>query len=277
MNPTFEPEIHGVAHTNQRIASLLALDLLQGAFLHQPARNARYLDLGCGTGQFTHDELLKRCPPPVKVVAADMAVEMIQYARDNFSHPRITHDVLDIRKDVSSFVTKHGKFERIYSFFALHWTKDQKNAFRNIASLLADGGECLLLFAARTTWLTVYRRLTVNNPRQLYSQVLNSIIPPSQDVDDKVGLISYMSKLLESSNLKPHTCEVVSFVDIIPDPETLIQSEAKWNPIAPLLPEAFRSEFIEDLTREIRNLWSEEADGIPRYFSDVFLVRASKL
>ncbi|CAN7938357.1 unnamed protein product, partial [Ixodes hexagonus] len=277
--PTFTPEVHGIAHEDQRTAALLALDVLKGSFKNKQGYNQQYLDLGCGTGHFTREVLLNRCLSIARIVAADVAVDMIQFAHDHCSHPRITYDLLDIREDVSGFVAKHGKFDRVYSFFALHWMKDQLTTFKNIANLLADDGECLLLFAARTTWLTVYRRLTEKHPGELYSQVLDTIIPQSQDVKDKVGLTSYILNALKSANLKPQTCEVLSFEYNISEPESLIQNEAMWNPVAPLLPGECRPKFIEALTEEIRNLWSEEANGngVPRYFSDVFLVHASKL
>ncbi|EEC01188.1 acid methyltransferase, putative [Ixodes scapularis] len=275
--PTFVPEVHGKGHAHQGSTSLLALELLQASFKRTQGQQQKYLDLGCGTGQFTRNELLKRCPPTARLVAVDVAIEMIQHAQDNFVHPRITHEVLDIRQDVAGFIRIHGKFDRVYSFFTLHWMKDQINAFRNVSSLLVDGGECLLLFPARTTWLNVYRRLTEKHPGKFYSQVIEDMIPTSQDIEDKTGLISYMLNILKRSNLEPQTCEVLSFEHDVPDSEALIQGQATWNPIAPLLPEKMRQEFIQDLTAEIRNLWSEETDGVPHHFSDLFLVHASKI
>lgn len=96
--PTFVPEVHGKGHTHQGSTSLLVLELMQASFKRTKGEQQKYLDLGCGTGQFTREELLKRCPLTARIVAADVAIEMIQHAQDNFVHSHITHEVLDIRK-----------------------------------------------------------------------------------------------------------------------------------------------------------------------------------
>lgn len=49
------------------------------------------------------------------------------------------------------------------------------------------------------------------------------MIPTSQDIDDKAGLIFYMLNILKKSNLEPHTCEVLSIEHDVPDPEALIR------------------------------------------------------
>ncbi|KAG0417899.1 hypothetical protein HPB47_005274 [Ixodes persulcatus] len=82
---------------------------------------------------------------------------MLNYAKRNYGHPDICYDVLDAgSSDVSAFLDKYGKFDRIYSFYCLHWIKDQKAAFRNIGTLLKDDGECLLVFCAQFVLYNVW-------------------------------------------------------------------------------------------------------------------------
>lgn len=126
--------------------NLKALDLLQMCFETRTSNKEQFLDIGCGIGDFTREELLPRCLPCNRLVATDLSEDMLSHAMKNYSHPKIVYDILDIRGDVSGFQQKYGQFERVYSFFCLNWVKDKQVAVNNIWRLLAPGGECILLF-----------------------------------------------------------------------------------------------------------------------------------
>lgn len=144
---THSPELYAKWGSNEnKYFSLRALDLLQLCFDTGTTDDKQFLDVGCGIGDFTREELLPRCLPCERIVAADVSGDMLNYAKKNFSHAKIVYDFLDIAEDVSLFLEKYGQFERIYSFFCLHWVKDKEAAIKNIWRLLAPGGECLLLF-----------------------------------------------------------------------------------------------------------------------------------
>lgn len=59
---------------------------------------------------------------------------------------------------MSSF-QKYDQFERVYSFFCLHWVKDKEVAIQNIWSLLVPGGECVLLFVLGGRGLENWKKL----------------------------------------------------------------------------------------------------------------------
>ncbi|CAN7947991.1 unnamed protein product, partial [Ixodes pacificus] len=124
-----------------------------------PNRSQQFIDLGCGTGDFTRQELLPRCQPCRRMVATDVSPRMVKYAQKNFAHPQIAYEVHDIESDVSGLVKKYGKFERVYSFFVLNWAEDLGAALRNVAALMTDEGECLLVFAARLSFFVVWRKI----------------------------------------------------------------------------------------------------------------------
>ncbi|KAG0426601.1 hypothetical protein HPB47_026305 [Ixodes persulcatus] len=107
---------------------------------------------------------------------------MIDYARRHFDHSHITYETLNIAHDVSRFLQTHGTFDRVYSFYCLHWIKDQRTAFANIARLLAPDGECLLQFCARTPVYALWRSLS-------------SVLPVAGDAaaEEKRELYSAMS------------------------------------------------------------------------------------
>ncbi|KAG0431755.1 hypothetical protein HPB47_021496 [Ixodes persulcatus] len=102
---------------------------------------------------------------------------MLNYAKRNYGHPDICYDVLDAASsDVSAFLNKYGKFDRIYSFYCLHWIRDQKAVFRNIGTLLKDDGECLLVFCAQFVLYEVWLEMT--KAEEPWKDIIGAREPP---------------------------------------------------------------------------------------------------
>ncbi|CAN7949623.1 unnamed protein product [Ixodes hexagonus] len=146
------------ANKGQKHSNRSVLNFLQETFNAAAGNNHQVLDIGCGPGDFTRDDLLPRCMPCRRIVATDVSRDMLDFAMTHNAHAKIQYEFLDIGGDVSDFLSKHGQFERVYSFQCLHWT-NQKAAFENIARLLAPGGECLLHYPARTSSFQWWREI----------------------------------------------------------------------------------------------------------------------
>ncbi|KAG0420850.1 hypothetical protein HPB47_003234 [Ixodes persulcatus] len=169
--PRLFPELYVKANALQRTVNIRALELLQPSFRDKPdADQQQFMDLGCGTGDFTLRELLPRCQPCRRIVAMDVAKEMVRYARENYPHPQIEYEVYDIADDALGLVKSYGKFDRVYSFFVLHWVKDQVTAFGHISDLMTSGGECLLTIVARWTGYEIWRRIVRMDRWKSYAQ-----------------------------------------------------------------------------------------------------------
>lgn len=157
-NPALHPDRYRDGNSFQREANLRALDKFGTKFDSAANKQLRYLDVGCATGDFTRDVLLNHTDPPPTIVAVDISPEMIDHAKQRSPHPNITYDILDIAtREISGILSKYGQFDRVYSFYCLNWVKDQATALRNIASLMKNDGECLLLFPVKSSCYTVWR------------------------------------------------------------------------------------------------------------------------
>lgn len=99
------------------------------------AGKRRVLDAGCGNGRVT--ALLHTLSPnTTQVVGVDLTAADV--ARENLKgSPRITVEQGDLLEDLSRL----GQFDFIYCQEVLHHTKDPQGGFRNLATLLAPGGE----------------------------------------------------------------------------------------------------------------------------------------
>ncbi|KAH6942249.1 hypothetical protein HPB50_002069 [Hyalomma asiaticum] len=119
------------------------------------------LEVGCGPGKFTREFLLPHCQPCKRLVATDIHPGMVDYAKEHFSHEAIIYDVLDIATpNLSSFLERYGKFDRVFAFLTFHMVQNHRAAYANIAKLLKNQGECLVLafssYDYADVWADVY-------------------------------------------------------------------------------------------------------------------------
>ncbi|CAN7938358.1 unnamed protein product [Ixodes hexagonus] len=224
--PASIPELYAHSNSFQRNTNITSLNFFQQTYTDKSDANRQFLDVGSGTGDFTRQELLPRCTPCRRIVATEVVHETVEYARRNFAHPQIVYEEHDIRGDVSGLEAKYGKFDRVYSLFALHWVQDQAAALRNIASLMKDDGDCVLLIAARTTVYKIWKRIVQLDRWNQYDELSKRFIAKTQSMEDRTALMSYIHDTLKSANLKPHTCELVSAVQGAEDLDRLIGKQA---------------------------------------------------
>ncbi|KAM7307543.1 juvenile hormone acid O-methyltransferase [Ixodes scapularis] len=270
------PEVYIESNKIQRAMGIKILDSPQMSFAIKPSGSQQFIDVGCGTGDFTLQELLPRCQPCRRIVATDISRAMVEYAEENFAHPQIAYEVHDIESDITGLIEKYGKFERVYSFCALQWTADLTTALRNVAGLMTDQGECLLVFPVRLPLFRVWRRIAEIDRWKPYKGVIERFIPPSADIKDMSNLNSYLLGVLKNAKLKPRMCQVVTEDQSGLGLEKNIEFELSLDPVLPLLPEGEKTKYKTDVANVHRTFWTEKPAGDPQYLYDIFAVHASK-
>lgn len=179
---THSPNLYAEYTEWPRKVSLKVLDLLALALDDESDDNQNFLEIGCGPGDFTRNWLWPTCPPCRKIVAGDVSRDMLLYAKEHFSHPKIEYDFLDIEGDVSEFAAKHGHFRRIYSFFCLHWVKDLAGSLKNISKLMSPDGECLVVFIARHPFFPIRREIVSMEKWKAYKKVMYTKLTMSKEM-----------------------------------------------------------------------------------------------
>ncbi|XP_050046669.1 juvenile hormone acid O-methyltransferase-like [Dermacentor andersoni] len=266
------------AHNNgfQRKFSNWVLDFCQALFRRETDETQQFLDLGCGTGDFTRECLLPRCLPCRRMVAVDLSADMIDYARSHWVHDALEFRKLDITVDehVADLLGEYGAFDRVYSFHCLHWALNQPAALKNVARLLKPGGECLLVFHASLQAMDVCRNITKIERWSKYAPVVDRFVPATQDMDD-CERIEYASKLLKEAGLSPSIlelprCTVFDGCSL----DTLLGVYITLNPVADILPDEEKMAAVKDTVELIRTMHSSDADK-SRY--RVYVIKASKM
>ncbi|KAG0435264.1 hypothetical protein HPB47_018590 [Ixodes persulcatus] len=209
---------------------------------------------------------------------ADKSEVLIQYAREHFAHPKICYDVLDIgsKHNVSDFVERYGEFDRVYSFFCLHWMRDQEAVLENVARLMKPGGECFLIFNASSPPMRFHKKLATMHRWEKYRKILEGPIPPSVGLETKEDLISYVKGLLKTAELTPKTCEVMTMEHKFASLEHLIDFQMAFNRLGRNIMEEERPLLLKDVTEECTKWWAEQEAGGSPLDGKVFMVRAHK-
>ena len=93
----------------------------------------RVLDLGCGVGQLAH-HLAER--GAAEVIGVDLSERMLELARAERSHPRLTY----VREAIEQATFGSGRFDLVVSSLAIHYVADYRGLVRRIAGWLVPDG-----------------------------------------------------------------------------------------------------------------------------------------
>lgn len=161
------------------------------------------LDIGCGSGDVTIDYVLPVLPRNFsRLVGADLSEQMIRHAREQYPHPNISFDKMDIGGDIDKYLCNLEPFDHITSFYCLHWVQNQKKAIQNIHRLLQPDGDCLLAFLANNPIFEVYKRMSQSPKWAQYMTDVDKFISPYQYSEapaDEFGALMYAAGFTEYS------------------------------------------------------------------------------
>ena len=97
-----------------------------------PIPGRRVVDLGCGAGQLAHHLATRDA---AEVVAVDLSERMLERARAEWAHPRVTY-----RRDaMERLAFEPARFDLVVSSLALHYVEDYAGLVARIAGWLAPG------------------------------------------------------------------------------------------------------------------------------------------
>lgn len=177
---------------------------------NESSEAGQFLDVGCGPGSFTLNHLLPRLPAGLKrLVAVDNLDSMLEFAKKN-SHEKIEYRKLNIvsEKDVAEFVNTEGNFRMVCSFMTLHVISDHHRAMKNIATLMAPGGECFILFYQNHVMCEIFAAMTNSTRWRGYSDVLRGLIPPTRKMETASSMRSHLLSIVGAAGLTALACEV---------------------------------------------------------------------
>jgi SAM-dependent methyltransferase len=114
----------------------------------------RILDAACGNGRYTR-YLLRFADADAKLTGFDLSPKMLQRARTRLKSGRVTHAVADLTR----LPYANGTFDAIVCGWVLEHLPDPRPGLRELARVLAPGGQLLLLSTEDTLTGAVCSRL----------------------------------------------------------------------------------------------------------------------
>ncbi|KYN07916.1 Biotin synthesis protein BioC [Cyphomyrmex costatus] len=180
-----------------------AFDLIDEFEEYLKSVSGKCIDIGCGPGDITKDMVLPALDSNAVIIGTDVSKNMIDYANKKYSVPKkLEYDVLDIQ--TKNLPTKYiSEFDFVFSFHALHWCNDIKQAFENIYRMLQPNGTMLILFVASHNIFKVLENLAYNARFASYIKDINKYIWPFQKA---VNPRKELKKLLETVGFTVNHC-----------------------------------------------------------------------
>ncbi|KAK4873198.1 hypothetical protein RN001_015227 [Aquatica leii] len=116
------------------------------------------VDIGSGPGNVTHDDLIPLFKAPIrKVVGIDASEKMVEFANATYGNEKLSFEVLNIENVVPERYTSF--FDYVFSFFAYHWIKDQRQLFLNINRIMKPNGQMLFSSIAQSILFDIYQSI----------------------------------------------------------------------------------------------------------------------
>ncbi|KAG8277048.1 hypothetical protein J6590_050884 [Homalodisca vitripennis] len=134
----------------------------------------KILDAGCGPGDVTVNALIPWLPPDFQLVmGVDVSPTMVDHALAAHASNKLTFATWDIEQEVTD-VLKNGKFasgfDKVFSFYVLHWLQDLGKGVRNLHSLLKTRGQALLFFPVDRIFQRTYKKVRASETWSRYFQ-----------------------------------------------------------------------------------------------------------
>lgn len=100
--------------------------------------NESILDIGCGNGAIT-SLIANKYSPNGSVTGIDLSNDMINFAQNTFKAKNLEFKAIDACQ-----INENEKFDIVFSFYCLHWIKDQEKVFQKIVNSLKQKAKFLL-------------------------------------------------------------------------------------------------------------------------------------
>ncbi|KAJ0175450.1 hypothetical protein K1T71_008609 [Dendrolimus kikuchii] len=209
--------------------------------------NSRILDIGCADGSVT--KYLKYYIPKDfnKLVGCDISEKMVRFANRHNDDERTSFIVFNIEGEMVDDMM--GAFDHVFSFYTVHWIKNQEKAFRNIFNLLTEQGDCLLLFVGQIHIFDIYRILAARRKWSEWLIDVDRYISPYHDSLNPAKEIRQMMESIGFQNIDVR-CEDATYT--YKDINIFKKSVKAVNPFN--IPEGLFEDFMKDYIEVIEEM-----------------------
>lgn len=232
------------------------------------------LDVGCGPGNITYESLFPLLPKTMKsLVGIDLSTHFIDYAKSHYQKDqRIQYHHLDITTDNIPPEFEEN-FDNVFSFYCLHYIKNQKAAIRNMYKMLKPGREVFLNFLGHCTSMEIYSSLESDEKWKPFLNPDKLLAPTHTDKHAE----KYLKELLENCGFTVQFSHKVEKIWIYPQ-KMFIDIMAAIDMFS--VPSSMLEEFGTDIMKYMENRGlvhaNDNAEVVVHYPYSLLTALASK-
>ncbi|CAL1687505.1 unnamed protein product [Lasius platythorax] len=209
--------------------------------------SGKCMDIGCGPGDITKNILLQALDPNAVLLGTDISKNMIEFAKKAYGNEkRLKFEILDIQ--TKSLPEKYiSGFDHIFSFHALNWCYNIRQAFENIYYMLRPGGSILLLIVATHDIFEVMKIMARDIRFAPYIQDVKKYVSPFNDSPQPR---KELRKLLKNIGFEVHHCSLRETTYSSKNSNHFLSSIISIYPFLDKMPHDRKEEFKNEFTRE---------------------------
>ncbi|KAB0797800.1 hypothetical protein PPYR_08793 [Photinus pyralis] len=230
------------------------------------------LDIGAGPGHFTYNNIYLPLRHQVgQLIGIDQSEKMVNHANQHYGNELINFRQLNIEKKEVPEEFLHS-FDYVFSFWALHFVKDEEQTYINILNMMKPGGDALLLFPASCVLYDVYKKVW-NRPRWSAFITEDDFVrtPYSRFQRPQESFSNFLSGV----GFKTQECSLSKISLSMSDVE-IKAFVASIIPVMDKIPKDFQEDFLEDHLKELFTRISYNDDLLYVLDYNIFVVHAKK-
>ncbi|GFY18780.1 hypothetical protein TNCV_2399991 [Trichonephila clavipes] len=226
---------------------------------NENVENEVVMDVGCGPGRTTTEQILPLFLKLEKIYAIDILTDMIDIARKQNFHPKIEYCVANI-EDWLTIKQWKEQMTKVISIHCFHWVKNKQLAFQNVFHLLKPGGEASFFFVLEAAFFTTVLKLKENPKWKSLFMGVDDCVPDSHH--HKYDALHY-KKMMESIGFEVLHCEKERKIDVFSSDEDIKNFFTSLCVLTPHVPMDRKEDFQNDLLEELLRHNGRDSNGLP--------------
>lgn len=251
------PELYAVASALQKRDAALVLSQYLGRF--NWTQQDDILDFGCGTGDITR-HLSDLFPKFATLTGVDISKEMISYAKKvhQVHDSRLLFQQIDLMNAIQPNQIFPRGFDKIFSFYCLHWIKDHKRLLESMFQITKPEGTILLSFLASNPIFTMYQRMAERKEWAKYMTDVDEYVPAYQDSSTPEEMFAGICR---SVGYEVIECTATEMSFAFQNANHVKNAVAAVNPFLRRIPKNLQERYLLDSCIELQKLKTPSADG----------------
>ncbi|KAF5305548.1 hypothetical protein FQA39_LY01639 [Lamprigera yunnana] len=227
----------------------------------------KLLDIGSGPGNITGTLLPLFKGSIEKAIGIDVSTEMVDFANASYGNGILSFEVLDVQYNAPSKYLNY--FDYVFSFWTLHWIKDQRKLYSNIFEMMKPKGTMFVTCVAYSKFYNIYKKIW---KYKKYSSYISDAEKGQSCFLNWENRKDDFEKILNDVGFQVQMCKIESIVCAC-EKSVMRDYLHSINFVYDEIPEHLQEEFIEDHLNEI----DQDSDGNYKIDYELFVICAIKI